>query len=112
MPEVNGVTLNATGVNVKAPDKVAVSQILRSTDGEVARTTTVQKVAPKGGMNHMCGVDYVADGRLGVARYVHDEDVHDAADQETTTGKRVKKTHWKKYAVSDFFVGGKPPEAE
>ena len=43
-------------------------------------------------MNHMHSIDHVADGRLAVARYMHDAgDIHAAADQETTKGKRERK---------------------
>ena len=50
------------------------------------------RLFPKGGINHMHGVDHAADGRFAVARYIHDAgNVHAAADQETTTGKWVRK---------------------
>ena len=43
-------------------------------------------------MNHMHSIDHVADGRLAVARYIHDAgNIHAAADQETTKGKRERK---------------------
>ena len=43
-------------------------------------------------MNHGHGVDHVADGRLAVARYIHDAgDVPPAADQESNREKRERK---------------------
>ena len=70
MPEVGGVTSNDIDVIVKVAGKVAVSEILRSRDDEVTRTTAVQMFAPKEGMNQMHDVDHVADGKLAVARYI------------------------------------------
>ena len=43
-------------------------------------------------MNHMHSIDDVADGRLAVARYIHDAgNIHAATNQETTKGKRERK---------------------
>ena len=41
-----------------AAGKVAVSEIFRSRDDEIVRTTAVQVVAPKGGMNHLRDIDW------------------------------------------------------
>lgn len=93
MPEVVGVTLNdIEDVIAKTVCKVAFIDILRSRDDKIVGTAAAQIVSPKGGINHMHGVDHAADGRFAVARYIHDAgNVHAAADQETTTGKWVRK---------------------
>ena len=93
MPEVVGVTSDdIEDVTVNAAGKVAVSEILRTRDDKVMGTAAAQMVAHKEGMNHMHGVDHVADGRLPVAKYIHDAgNVHAIADQETIKGKREKK---------------------
>ena len=93
MPEVVGVTSDdIEDVIVNAAGKVAVSEILRTKDDKVIGTAAAQMVAHKEGMDYMHGVDHVADGRLPVAKYIHDAgDVHATADQETIKGKREKK---------------------
>ena len=86
MPEVVGVASNdIEDVIVNAAGKIEVSEILRTRDDKVIGTAAAQMVAHKEFMNHIHGVDHVADGRLAVARYIHD------ADQETTKGKTERK---------------------
>ena len=93
MPEVVGVTSDDTeDATANAAVKVAVSEILRTRDDKVIGTAAAQMVAHKESMNHMHGVDHIADGRLPVAKYIHDAgDVHATADQETIKGKRENK---------------------
>ena len=86
MPEVVGVASNdIEDVIVNAAGKIEVSEILRTRDDKVIGTTAAQMVAHTELMNHIHGVDHAADGKLAVARYIHD------ADQETTKGKTERK---------------------
>ena len=81
--EVVGVASNdIEDVIVNAAGKIAVSEILRKRDDKVIGTAAAEMVAHKEPMNHMHGVDHVADGRLAVARHIHDAgDIHGAVDQ-------------------------------
>ena len=85
MPVVVGVTSNdIEGITVNANKSTG--------DDKVIGTEAAQMVAHKEDMDRMHGVDHVVDGRLTAGRYIHDAgNVHAAADQETTEGKKERK---------------------